>query len=214
MDQGDNFNKKRFKYKNGLRLVYKNVFDPLYKFIIEELKEARNFKPTTVLDIGAWNGFFTRRLKHIWPDAHYTCIEAGPKHEYELKKCADKVYISVLGDSNRDCIIYHNKVGYTKGASLFNKTEYEDKRQMETLESVVGKDATYDLIKQDVQGAELIIMQGSPEIFKRAKYIMLEVKLDEEKKIDDYMKQLGFINNQVIPKDNIKTEVDNLYWAG
>ena len=43
---------------------------------------------------------------------------------------------------------------------------------------------------------------------------MLEVKLDEEKKIDDYMKQLGFINNQVIPKDNIKTEVDKLYWAG
>ena len=50
-----------------------------------------NFIPTRILDVRAWNGFSTNNVKKICTHAHYTCIEAGPKHEYELKKCADKV---------------------------------------------------------------------------------------------------------------------------
>ena len=35
--------------------------------------------PKRVLDLGAWNGRWTNAVKKFWPDAHYTCIEAGQK---------------------------------------------------------------------------------------------------------------------------------------
>ncbi len=42
-----------------------------------EYLENLDFKPKKVLDLGAWNGIWTREVKEFWPDAHYTCIEAG-----------------------------------------------------------------------------------------------------------------------------------------
>ena len=93
---------------------------------------------------------------------------------------------------------------------------------MQTLESIVGADATYDFIKQDVQGAELLVMQGSPEIFKRAKYVLNEVNLKkdpnhptmpDEKEMDAYMKTLGFNSSTTIADHGTRTlQVDKLYW--
>jgi|TARA_Y100000114_G_scaffold157179_1_gene187791 FkbM family methyltransferase len=197
-----------------LRTVYKEVIDPLYYVLKEQVKEKNNFIPQKILDIGAWNGFFTRICKMIvWPNAHYTCIEAGKKHEKKLNDIAEQVHIEVLGDSNRDCIMYTNEIGYTKGASLFDKTDYADKRKMKTLETVVGKDATYDFIKSDVQGAELMIMKGSPAIFQRAQYVMLEVQLLQAEEIDTFMKGLGFNKSIIVPK-KVYTEMDKIYWKG
>ena len=95
------------------------------------------------------------------------------------------------------------------------------KRPMVTLESVVGKDAQYDLIKQDVQGAELLVMQGSPKIFRRAKYVIQEVNLykdkdfpeiPDEKEMDKYMVQLGFNNNEVIGNHEGFDQIDKIYY--
>ena len=47
-----------------------------------------------------------------------------------------------------------------------------------TLESVVGNDS-FDFIKQDVQGSEILIIQGSVKIFQKADYILNEVNLDK-----------------------------------
>ena len=63
----------------------------------EYLKKL-DFKPKKILDIGAWNGIWTRTCKEFWPEAHYTCIEAGAKHKKRLQKCANEVYIAVLGN--------------------------------------------------------------------------------------------------------------------
>lgn len=206
---------------------------------LQKLKD-KGFNPSKILDIGAWNGVWTRCTKEIWPDAHYTCIEAGKKHEGRLKKCADESFIAVLGNENKEVNIYlreiekhdKKKVTYTKGSNIFGKilnfpSDAQDPRQMQTLDELVGKDAQYDLIKQDVQGAELLVMQGCPEIFKRAKYIIQEVNLykdkdfleiPDEKEMDLYMETLGFTNSIVIDKHNIETvlgsinQVDKLYW--
>ena len=79
----------------------------------------------------------------------------------------------MLGNENKEVNIYlreiekhdKKKVTYTKGSNIFGKilnfpSDAQDPRQMQTLDELVGKDAQYDLIKQDVQGAELLVMQG------------------------------------------------------
>ena len=195
----------------------------------EYLKKL-DFKPNTVLDLGAWNGIWTREVKEFWPDAHYTCIEAGKKHEGRLLKCANEVFIAVLGNENKEVDMHlrkikGHKITYTKGSNIFGISTFPsqavEKRKMQTLESVVGADATYDFIKQDIQGAELLVMQGSPEIFKRATYVLNEVNLYKDSKqplvpdveeMDLFMQSLGFDNSAVIADHENDVQIDKLYW--
>ena len=194
------------------------------------LRQLKNkFTPTRILDIGAWNGFWTNNVKKIWPDAHYTCIEAGPKHEKKLKEITSDYHIAVLGDSNREVNMYlreidkgsKKKVTYTKGSTVFGIFKDFETRQMQTLDELVGKDAHYDLIKQDVQGAEIMVMQGAPDIFTRAKYVIQEVNLHRDEKypempsendMDEYMFQLGFNNSEVIEKKENVDQIDKIYF--
>ena len=197
----------------------------------EYLKElgSKGFTPAKILDIGAWNGFWTNNVKTIWPDAHYTCIEAGPKHEQKLKKITTDYHIAVLGDSNRSVKMYlreidkgnSKKVTYTKGSTVFGIFKDYEIRQMQTLDELVGADAQYDLIKQDVQGAEIMVMKGAPHIFKRAKYVIQEVNIDKdenfpsmpvESEMDNYMLELGFKFNEVIEKKENAGQVDKIYF--
>ena len=48
----------------------------MYEYL-KKLKVEHDFMPAKILDIGAWNGFWTNNVKKIWPEAEYTCIEAG-----------------------------------------------------------------------------------------------------------------------------------------
>jgi len=200
----------------------------MYKHLAK-LKVESDFNPTRILDVGAWNGFWTKNVKEIWPDAHYTCIEAGLKHEKKLKEITPDYHIAVLGDTDREVKMYlreidkgsKKKVTYTKGSTLFGIFKDFEVRQMITLDSLVGKDAQYDLIKQDVQGAEIMVMQGAPEIFKRAKYVIQEVNLykdqkfpdlPSEKEMDDYMLELGFENAEIIEQKEQADQIDKIYY--
>jgi len=193
------------------------------------LKAESNFTPGRILDIGANIGLWTKTVKAIWPDAEYTCIEAGPKYEKHLKGIADKCHIAVLGDTNREIKMYlreidkgnKKKVTYTKGSTVFGVFKNFETRQMQTLDELVGKDAQFDLIKQDVQGAEIMIMQGAPDIFTRAKYVIQEVNLYKDEQfsnmptvndMDEYMFQLGFNHSEVIEQKENVNQIDKIYF--
>ena len=200
----------------------------MYEYL-QKLKDENNFIPTRILAVGAWNGRWTNNVKKIWPDAHYTCIEAGPKHEKKLKDITSDYHIAVLGDSNREVKMYlreidkgnRKKITYTKGSSIFSIFKDYEVRQMQTLDELVGQDAKYELIKQDVQGAEIMIMNGCQSIFKKAKYVIQEVNLERDElfpdmpsevDMDDYMRNLGFKNNEVIDIKNNSGQIDKIYF--
>ena len=200
----------------------------MYEYL-SKLKTEKYVSPNKVLDIGANIGFWTKSVKAIWPGAEYTCVEAGAKYEKHLREIADNCHIAVLGDSNRDIKMYlreidkgsKKKVTYTKGSTVFGIFKDYEIRQMQTLDQLVGKDAQFDLIKQDVQGAEIMIMQGAPDIFTRAKYVIQEVNVHKDEKfpempsendMDEYMYQLGFNNNEVVEKKSNVDQIDKIYF--
>ena len=200
----------------------------MYEYL-KKLKADHKFMPTRILDIGAWNGFWTKNVKPIWPDANYTCIEAGPKHERRLKEVTSDYHIAVLGDSNREIKMYlreidkgnRKKVTYTKGSTVFGIFKDFELRQMQTLDELVGEDAQFDLIKQDVQGAEIMVMNGAPEIFKRAKYVVQEVNIHKyeqfpempsEQEMDEYMLGLGFKHSEIIEQKEHVEQIDKIYF--
>lgn len=196
---------------------------------LKKIKAEHSFSPTKILDIGANIGIWTKNVKSIWPDAEYTCIEAGPKYEKHLKEIAHNCHIAVLGDSNKEIKMYlreinkgsKKKVTYTKGSTVFGIFKDYEIRQMQTLDQLVGKDAQFDLIKQDVQGAEIMIMNGAPDIFSRAKYVIQEVNVHKDQKfpempseneMDEYMFQLGFNNSEVIEQKENVDQIDKIYF--
>jgi len=196
---------------------------------LKKLKIEKNFMPMKILDIGANIGFWTNSVKAIWPDAEYTCIEAGPKYEKHLKEIAHNYHIAVLGDSNREVKMYlreidkgsKKKITYTKGSTVFGIFKDYEIRQMQTLDQLVGKDAQFDLIKQDVQGAEIMIMKGAPEIFAHAKYVVQEVNTHKDKQfpdmpseseMDEFMFELGFDNSEVIEQKSHVDQIDKIYF--
>ena len=200
----------------------------MYNYLTN-LKIKENFMPSKILDIGAWNGFWTKNVKPIWPGAEYTCIEAGPKHEKKLKEITPNYHIAVLGDSNREVKMYlreidkgnKKKITYTKGSTIFGIFENYETRQMQTLDELVGKDAQFDLIKQDVQGAEVMVMRGAPDIFARAKYVIQEVnvhkdeqfpEMPSENDMDEFMFQLGFNNSEIIEQKENVQQIDKIYF--
>ena len=196
---------------------------------LKKLKTEKNFMPMKILDIGANIGFWTNSVKAIWPDAEYTCIEAGPKYEKHLKEIAHNYHIAVLGDSNREVKMYlreinkgsKKKITYTKGSTVFGIFKDHEIRQMQTLDQLVGKEAQFDLIKQDVQGAEIMIMKGALEIFTRAKYVVQEVNTHKDKQfpdmpseseMDEFMFELGFNNSEVIEQKSNVDQIDKIYF--
>lgn len=200
----------------------------MYEYL-RKLKTENNFTPTKILDIGANIGFWTTNVKAIWPDAEFTCIEAGPKYEKHLKGIADHCHIAVLGDTNREVKMYlreidkgnKKKITYTKGSTVFGIFKDYEIRHMQTLDKLVGKDAQFDLIKQDVQGAEIMIMKGAPDIFTRAKYVVQEVNktkheqfpnMPSENEMDEFMFELGFNNSEVIEQKENVDQIDKIYF--
>jgi len=196
---------------------------------LKKLKTEKNFMPMKILDIGANIGFWTNSVKAIWPDAEYTCIEAGPKYEKHLKEIAHNYHIAVLGDSNREVKMYlreidkgnKKKITYTKGSTVFGIFKDHEIRQMQTLDQLVGADAQFDLIKQDVQGAEIMIMKGAPEIFTRAKYVVQEVNTHKDKQfpdmpseseMDEFMFELGFDHSEIIEQKPNVDQIDKIYF--
>jgi FkbM family methyltransferase len=196
---------------------------------LKKLRDEHHFNPKKILDIGAWNGIWTKEVKTIWPEAKFTCVEAGQKHEKHLKLLTDDYHIAVLGDVNKQVKFYlreiqkgdRTKITYTKGSTVFGVYKDYDLRQMQTLGNLVGEDAKYDLIKQDVQGAEIMIMNGAPEIFKRATYVIQEVNLfpseqfkdmPHESQMDDYMNNLGFTDSERIADHDGRDQIDKIYF--
>ena len=149
--------------------------------------------------------------------------------EEVVKEIANNCHIAVLGDSNREIKMYlreidkgsKKKITYTKGSTVFGVFKDFELRQMQTLDQLVGEDAQFDLIKQDVQGAEIMIMQGAPDIFTRAKYVIQEVNLYKDEQfpnmptvndMDEYMFQLGFDNSEVIEQKENVEQIDKVYF--
>lgn len=193
----------------------------MYLFLQQQI--APVYKPNRILDIGANKGQFCDAIKNIWPLAHITSIEAGEKYRPHLEKKANQVHIAVLGDSNRPITMSlietkPGKGGYSKGSNIFGHGTHQHQRQMQTLDEFV--DADYDFIKQDVQGAELLVIKGAPHIFAQADMVLNEVSVDAQpsgepslEQMNSVMQQIGFNYYAIITPKELKFhhQIDVLY---
>ena len=172
---------------------------------LESIKKY--FEPKSILDIGANVGQFYNEIKNIFPDSYYYLVEGSESCEVVLKTLNVDYSICLLSDSEKEVDFYIRKnEPRCTGNSIYreNTSFYDDdqilieKRQTKTLSNLLNNQV-FDLIKIDVQGSEIDIINGGLNIIKEAKGILMEVSLMEYNQnsptkdfVYEYMDNLGF----------------------
>jgi FkbM family methyltransferase len=180
-----------------------------------------------ILDIGANDGWWYKKTKKANPNAEFTLIEANPFLEETIKAHGQPYHMVCLSDTIKQVEFYLTTADVTTtGASYYREnTEHfsDDKIQVlelttTTLDTLFPTE-TFDLIKMDVQGAEVDIIRGGKELISRTAEVLLEVPHENveynlgapnRKEYFDAMAELGF-NNHVVIEDIRGLQQDILF---
>jgi FkbM family methyltransferase len=171
---------------------------------------AQHITPFSVLDIGANRGHWTAEAKQLWPNAYFMLIEGNLECDPILSATGLSYRIALLSDTEKEVTFYTRlNAPACTGASYYRETTqfYEGDnaiphtRQTDTLDRLFPDD-TFDLIKIDVQGAELDVLKGGTNLVSRAKALLLECAVSNYNdgaptvvQILDYCRTIGFKRN-------------------
>jgi FkbM family methyltransferase len=182
------------------------------------LEKIKNyFIPESILDIGANVGQFYNEIKKIFPNSYYYLIEGNDSCIVVLETLNVDYSISLLSDTEKEVDFYVRKhEPRCTGNSIYreNTSFYDDdqiiilKKQTKTLSNILNN-KVFDLIKIDVQGSEIDIINGGLDIFKNAKGVLMEISLVEYNQnapvkefVYEYMSNMGFIPIETIGNIN------------
>ena len=192
----------------GLNLIRTSPLDHTQKLVLKLQETGLDIR--TVYDIGAYKGEYTKSLRKVIPGAVFFLFEANEIHAAELNKTNSRFFLEVLSSesSSRE---WWSVTG--TGDSLFREAQdvYSDIRPQiritKTLDSIIQEEhlPLPDLIKIDVQGAEIEVLRGGCLALENASVITLEMPILEYNlgapKIGEYlefMKDSGFIPVEIL----------------
>ncbi len=182
---------------------------------LQYLQSIKDIEPKVVYDIGACVLHWYKKAYSVWPNARYIMFDALQETEFLYQKHSLEYSHGILSNENDKLVDFYYNVEMPGGCSYYQENEkingpaarfYNDKhkRQMKTITlDTLAENKNYplaDLIKMDVQGAELDIIKGAPKCVEYAKDIILELQdVDYNKgapktnEVIQYMKSIGFL---------------------
>ena len=156
---------------------------------------AGSITPQVIYDIGACMGSWSWLARRLFPDAVIIAFEASERWQPLLLDASsnraplDACHIAVLSDADHKRVKwYANQETLGTGDSYYREqgTDFypPDRfvwRDTETLDDVVRRRGfpPPDLVKIDVQGAELDVIRGGLETLRHARDLIIELQHDE-----------------------------------
>jgi FkbM family methyltransferase len=169
--------------------------------------ENMSAKPKVIYDIGSCVLHWERHAKRIWPDSEIYLFEANQ----DVKKLYDRTnqnyHLGVLTDTDNKAVKFYKDPMNLGGNSYYkeNTVHYNETHAMHeigiTLDSIVEQNQwpKPDLIKLDVQGAELDILKGASNCLETCKDLILECQHTEYNSgaplvdtLIEYLNSIGF----------------------
>jgi FkbM family methyltransferase len=146
------------------------------------------WQPSTIYDIGAYRGQWSKNTARIFPAAEYVLFEANGDNEVELKRTGYRYFIVALAAKDaEERTFFSPKNVIATGASIYreNTPFYKDenlvarKTVTTRLDSVVEKQKLNyaNLVKINVQGAELDVLTGAEGAVKHCDVLIVETSL-------------------------------------
>jgi FkbM family methyltransferase len=186
-------------------VVYVMVFSTVQHFrclgqqihtILRKLKRNYpEYEPDVVLDIGANRGLYAKVVRELFPTSKIIMFEASSFHNAALAEFVtndigkSEHYIAVLSSKSNDKVLFYDKMGNTGNSMFKERTKAFDgvspsqkvTATVDTLlaDSLLMKDSKVDIIKVDVQGAELVVFEGATEALRQATFVQFEASTIE-----------------------------------
>lgn len=143
----------------------------------------RGFQPRFVIDVGAFQGDWAQQFHSYFPEAFVMMIEAQDSKRVILNqlKQNSKAWvdfrIALLGAESGTKVQF---VEMSTGSSVFEEQSPYQRQVVEkelvTLDSLLDEEIRkVDLIKLDVQGYELEVLQGASKKLSEAHVVLMEV---------------------------------------
>lgn len=202
--------------KHLKELGEKKLLPQVHSNYLSRIKNYYKFVPEVVYDIGACVLHWTNEAKQIWPTSNFYCFEAMPEVEFIFKDSDIAGYnIGVLSDTTGNIVKFYQNNFFPGGNSYYRENpEFNSGAEHYFNESHIREYTTYtlddviknknfplpDLIKIDVQGAELDVLKGADICLQHTKHLIMELQKVEYNKgaphkdiIIDYIRSKGFI---------------------
>lgn len=181
----------------------------------------RGFAPTGILDVGAYEGHFSRGARQVFSQAYILMIDALAEKGPILADVCQQVgnadhLIAVLGDREMEVTPFFVvnteirpdlvKTGSSKFRENANFPMEERALPQRTLGCIIAdRGQTFQLLKLDVQGAELDVLRGLGRQLSNVEVILMEMSLVEYNKgaplIDVVLSELrgmGFVLYDIV----------------
>jgi len=137
-----------------------------------------------VIDVGANIGQFACAVKLLSPDAEVLCFEPDPEVAARLKHNVSglsdvEVKAAALGPVSGTATLYrhHLSVMSTLVRGLVSDSTEKIDVPLLALDEVIEDDRRVDLLKVDVEGAELDVLRGAVKTLQRTHFLLVEVGL-------------------------------------
>jgi FkbM family methyltransferase len=147
--------------------------------------KSLGFNPAATLDIGAHEGHFAALARAVWPDTKVALVDACREWAEMHKARGEESYCEVLGYCSEPRCFYRTALDPLCGMnSLYRDLTapfadahlVREVREGKRLDDLF-RDRTFDLLKLDVQGAELDVLYGGSRILAHARVVILEMSL-------------------------------------
>lgn len=169
-------------------------------------------RPQVVYDIGACVLHWTREAINVWPNAHYYAFEAMSEVAPLYEHFGISHNLGVLSDQDDKPVKFYQNLSSPFGNSYYKENEEEsvpgiyDESHAQvkvamTVDTIV-KQAGWpipDMVKIDVQGAEIDILRGATETLKMCRDLIIEVQHREynlgapqKDEVFAFLESLGF----------------------
>lgn len=154
-----------------------------------EIEKGKIFKSESplIVDVGSNIGQYLYSIKQFYPNARVVCFEPDPIIYKILKKNISnfkKVKSYNLALSNRNKIVeFYVSNEFSEWSSLHKINDKMTRIQVVAKkgDDVLKDIPQIDLLKIDVEGAELEVLQGMKKTIKLSKYVLIECSLNRIK---------------------------------
>lgn len=154
---------------------------PSSAFYFSHLQQ-QGWQPGTIIDVGAFQGDWTREMMAIFPEAQYFCIEAQEEKVNMLRHACngkDVTIIQALLGANTAANVpfYAMESGSSVLRELSGGNAATRLLPMTTLDAIFANETLkgHCLLKLDVQGYELEVLKGATALLPAIDCIQLEV---------------------------------------